>query len=191
MPRKAISRKHPLQLTTFQLIAVGVAAVAFWTTGIVLGKELVRMRALIEATKHWPTTRGVIVEAGKVQLQLPERRTKNPPSARVTVRYRYTVNGTQYTGERYNLGNVLPVGHPQVGAPKDWLEGGPRFMPSYPRGKAVSVHYDPQDPSQSILAPRDQSTRGLDVMVAAFLLFAIASTAAFVLALRHRRRGRT
>lgn len=187
MARKPRPRKHPLQMTTFQLVAVALATLAFWSAVTVLLAELWRTQATIAASQNWLTTRGVVVEAGS--LQLPQRGSKNRRSVRLTIRYRYTVDGKQYLGDRYNLENVLPTGHPEVGNAQNWMDGNFPFAQSYPQGKEVSVRYDPLDPSQSLLAPSDQSDRELYVMVAAFLLLAVATTVAFVFALRHRRDG--
>jgi hypothetical protein len=61
------------------------------------------------------------------------------------IRYRYTVDGRAFEGDRLRF-STANFHTSETG----WAE---RAVRRYPVGAAVSVHYDPRDPAQSLLQP--------------------------------------
>jgi len=87
------------------------------------------------AMKKWPTTVGSILMS-----TLESRRTSNGSHAQYpVVLYSYHVNGRSYEGNRIAPG-------PLVGG-----TGAAGIMARYASGSAVTVHYNPKDPSDATL----------------------------------------
>lgn len=114
----------------------GVALVLF---GISSLKEAI-------ASKNWP------VAPGQVQSTRPQRDTssrKYNPTYHYAVTYRYEVEGTVYSNDRYSLGDGPTAskrfqnqGEAIAAARKD-----------YPVGQAIDIYYDPAEPSSSVIKP--------------------------------------
>jgi hypothetical protein len=86
-----------------------------------------------KAGETWPTAPGKIVSSSVESKRTYEAK----------VVYEYTVNGKVYSSGRLTMGNI------NTGDP-----GRARLIVDrYPPGKAVTVHYSPQDPSRCLLEP--------------------------------------
>jgi len=84
---------------------------------------------------------------------------------RPVVHYRYVVGGLEYTGRTYT---VLPMGSGR--GTKEWAE---RVICDYPLGGLCAVHYDPEDPADSVLRWKPDLDLVLDNI--AFLLMGCAA----------------
>lgn len=89
-----------------------------------------------EASAGWPRAPGFVESASVVEI--PTRVT----SYHAEIRYRFTVQGRSYTGDRLSY-NFKP-------SDKD---GCARVVGRYPPGCQVQVSYDPADPSSNVLEP--------------------------------------
>lgn len=111
------------------------AAIAF----LVIGPPCVALGAYLtwitRAARSWPTTPGRIVQRG-----IAEYGPASGSKARfeVAVAYTYTVEGKAYTGARARTGHVLRL-EPDARRAADQVPD------------AVTVHYDPADPSNALL----------------------------------------
>jgi hypothetical protein len=115
----------------------------------------------------WPVTPGRIIASG-VESYIDWHRDnsdRGPPRRyyKPSVVYRYEVNGHEYKGDRIATGLKISATIPALAD---------RAARRYPVGTAVDVHYNPQDPGESVLEPHTR---------ASYLLW-IAAAGMFVLA---------
>ena len=95
------------------------------------------------SSKNWPTTDGNVVST---EIQTVRRRDSDrafDTDYRLLVRYRYVVQGNEYQSHQLRFGSMV---HDEQAAAKEQQK-------RYPRGKAVEVHYDPDNPSVAVLLP--------------------------------------
>ena len=90
----------------------------------------------------WPSVRGEVVVKGVAQDGTYEARYES------LLTYRYRVADRLYVGSRRHLGP--PVVWRSAGEAEAALQG-------YRKGGVVLVHYDPRNPRESVLDPRDLS----------------------------------
>jgi hypothetical protein len=83
----------------------------------------------------WPSTQGLIVES---RVEGPDTEEQRP-----RVRYRYSVAGKQIEGWR--------VSYSAYGTSRRAID---RFIAPYARGSTVTVYYDPDLPTRSVLSIR-------------------------------------
>jgi Protein of unknown function (DUF3592) len=105
-----------------------------WSVGT-LAFDFLDGRVIDEAVRSesFHTTPGVITRS-----DLGRGRDRDP----FDVEYKYTVNGRQYTGTRYEV-------RPQVPCDRHWRA----VRDAHPVGTQVTVHFDPDDPQAAYLAP--------------------------------------
>jgi len=122
------------------------------------------------ATKNWPTADGVVtsskLETNTVQTKDIAGHLRYRESRVPKVSYRYTVDGRQLEGSKLHR-------EPRAD------DQGATVVARYPVGKAVKVHYDPKDPTSSVLEP--ETSVGGVVMTAIggfFFLFGVAMSVA-------------
>lgn len=113
---------------------------------LVVGFGLLAWRAwqIRQASPSWPTVEGEIL----VSRAYPRNESNDghgTPTHHwlVEVQYRYTVQGTPYTGDRLKA-FVPPL--PDEASAQAWLA-------PFPVGARVRVHYDPARPAVSVLVP--------------------------------------
>ncbi|MEI2611155.1 MAG: DUF3592 domain-containing protein [Candidatus Promineifilaceae bacterium] len=101
--------------------------------GLFIGGALSFRAAL--STQSWPTTEGRITSA-----QIYEDSDEDGTSYGLNVSYNYTVNDQRYTGTRIELTDYS--------SSRNYAEG---LAEKYPVEAVVTVHYDPADPTKSVL----------------------------------------
>jgi Protein of unknown function (DUF3592) len=115
------------------LIGFGVIAIAI---GVALYVAQFRQGLRANASKRWPVSSGTVIASALEKS--PDGRWRY----RAAVQYRYRVGGKEYQSDRIFWGGN---------------EGRQRHMASviaaYPEGCKVSVHYDPQNPSEAVIDP--------------------------------------
>ena len=108
------------------------------------------------ASKSWPETRGSILSSTGIFM--------NSGGSYLKVTYRYTINGTSYTGDRYKYGKKYFF----------WSDtAGEIARETLPKGTEVSVYYNPQHPEQAVI----EQGIGLDCywwFIFAIIAFALA-----------------
>lgn len=96
-------------------------------------------------SRTWPTVQGVVIEAGVQQLT----RDRGPFNRfREGLKYEYQVDGKTYTSSILSLADLAVLGW-QNGARSRGLAN--RIIRKYPKGKLVTVYYDPHNPSLAVL----------------------------------------
>jgi hypothetical protein len=118
------------------------------------------------ASSSWPTTQSRIT-ASRLDRTGSGSDTKYRPS----VSYRYSVQGTDYTGKR-------------IRAVSSYTSRGKAEseLARYPSGATVTVYYDPADPASSVLVPG--VTMGIYLMLAVGVACLVLAIAILVSALR-------
>lgn len=119
-----VSRIVPALLT---LAGVSVTAIA-------LHQLLLAVRS-----KRWPAVQGTVLGSRVDEVTGDEATLLHP-----IVRYRYTVNGQNYTGTRIRIGGPIPV---------SWPGPAVRLVSRYPAGHICQVYLNPADPSSACLEP--------------------------------------
>jgi hypothetical protein len=90
------------------------------------------------ASRFWPSTQGVVTSVKLWEKRQLSSGTLN--SYQLDITYEYTVNGTQYTGSRFNSrNNHFPA------------EALNTVQQQYQPGAACTVYYSPLVPSESVL----------------------------------------
>jgi hypothetical protein len=100
----------------------------------------------------WPSVEGSIVQT-EVRKDV---RSKGSPGATlntyveyyVSIHYTYDVKGNSYVASRYSLGQGDRVGRTYKERSDAEAEAASRF----PEGTTVTVHYDPKQPTEAVLA---------------------------------------
>ncbi|MBS0263661.1 MAG: DUF3592 domain-containing protein [Planctomycetes bacterium] len=104
-------------------------------------------------SRNWPTTPGHITASSvsftsrqdriEIDSRTPgETRTVTRETFFADIQYEYEVNSRSWTGNRVTIADV--------GCNSDDAHA---LAAQYPVGKSVSVYYDPQDPTSSVLVP--------------------------------------
>ena len=106
--------------------------------GLLTGLFAVYFTAVNWKVSRWPSTRGRIVSVRVVPAFRRGRSTFYTPG----VRYRYEVKGQRYHGDRLRWGG---------GVYSNVRQFAEDTIAKYPVGSEVDVHYNPQDPKQSVL----------------------------------------
>ena len=116
------------------------AAFAFLigTVGLWAGFKQLRNRV---ALNKWPTTKGKVIERGTFQPDIPAL---GPPAFRHAplVKYAYQVSSKEFTNDRIRPKRIQQPQHNT----KKWAQKKAESFPD-----EVSVHYNPEDPSESFL----------------------------------------
>ena len=107
--------------------------------------------------RSWPSVAGEIAATRLVRRETTSGGENDASTERdyPYVAYRYTVAGQPYRNDRVVFGPVvaprsmLPGVDPEPDAP----DAAARLAAEFPRGKSVRVHYNPQDPADSVLYP--------------------------------------
>ncbi|MBL8549670.1 MAG: DUF3592 domain-containing protein [Hyphomonadaceae bacterium] len=106
-------------------------------------------------TKQWraaafPTVEAVVTSSS-LEYGTSRRRTSGP-----VIRYAYVVDGTRHEGDTFQYGNYTS---------SDW-QWARAMVRAHPVGATTRVHYDPRNPSDSVIDP---GLHGSDLFLALFL----------------------
>jgi len=125
------------------------------------------LRYVWQAAK-WPVTRGRILASG-TEAFLPRHDVTSRSGLRThykpSVIYAYEVNGHQYQGDRLTIGAIVSATFSGMAK---------RTAAKYPVGAEVDVHYNPQNPGESVLRPYSWLQLLPPVISAGLLAFAWA-----------------
>ncbi|MCH8474337.1 MAG: DUF3592 domain-containing protein [Opitutales bacterium] len=103
------------------------------------------LRALQESREslNWPSVEGQVLSSKIVESRSSSSSGGSSTSYRADVTYRYTVDGSSYTGDRIQASSVSSSNHSRARA----------MTRKYPEGKTVEVFYNPDRPYRSLLEP--------------------------------------
>jgi hypothetical protein len=117
------------------------------------------------ASEHWPRTLGSIVTSGVSVEHDGDGR-----MYAADIRYRYVVDGHEYTCDRVRFGGFLSFA---------WRRPADTVTRRFPVGAPVTVAYDPAKPSRGVLEPGLGGQAYLNVVVfALFVAIGLAMVAA-------------
>lgn len=120
-----------VKFMTFGFLSAGVALLAFGFWFVNTAK----------VSQSWPTVTGKVASS-----RVRSSHSKNSHrSYFVEVKYRYTVDGKEYSSKRYQLGSGSNHGnHGEAEAAEEELK-------KFPVGSDIVVHYDPLAPDSAVL----------------------------------------
>lgn len=112
--------------------------------------------ALARASQDWPTVSGV------VRKSEVKRRITGLPMVlwQLALAYDYRVSATHYEGEDAQFGPKYVSSRPLID----------KLAERYPVGSEVAVHYDPNDPSISVLETSDELARQNGWQIAGYFM---------------------
>lgn len=105
---------------------------------LVIGKPTVDMA---KASKSWPTTDGEVIESRVKRVKSNRRK---GDSYQVEIIFEYEVEGQRWTSNRPWFGSDIATNDPNM------VQG---FVNECPKGKDVTVYYDPENPAEAVLQP--------------------------------------
>ena len=116
------------------------------------------------ASEGWPHTEAVVTESGY------SYETEND-EARFAFEYGYTVAGMHFTSNALYIQPIMNDRKHYSAIPKWYLGQGESASPrDYPRGKRITVYYDPEDPKNAVVKP------GVSGSVRVFLMAGVVLT---------------
>jgi len=118
------------------------------------------------ASEHWPRTLGSIVTS---RVSVEHDGSGEGPIYAADIRYRYVVDGHEYTCDRVRFGGLWSFA---------WRRPADTFTTRFLVGAPVTVAYDPAKPSRGVLEPGRVGHAYLKVLV--FAVFVAAGLAAAV-----------
>lgn len=140
------------------LSLLSTLAVLLGFTGLALVGVGLRRMAKASRSRRWPSVPGTVLSSTVSSRMAPpsSQDEDSPPEVpqrlyRPEVRYTYSVGGREFTGSALGLDEVEISDEPLV------REQAAR----YPPDAAVTVYYDPADPSQAVLEPGVQASAWL------------------------------
>lgn len=114
-----------------------------------------------KATIQWPSVPGTVVFS-----QMVQDRSTDPVTSSPVVQYTYIVQGQALLGTKVTFGSIV-----------SWA--GPKIVAKYPKGKAVEVFFNPQQPSSAVLE-KGGSTKVAMAAGVGILLFCVVVGAIMV-----------
>ena len=116
----------------------------------------------------WPTVEGQVLEA-KVVARIGQTgdAIHRHLEYSVVAKYQYEVNGINHQASRYSLGSgdTIVGGYGEKSEARDWLKNSP-----YQQGAAVTVYYDADDPSETVLSAGIKWSTFMPVILGLLLL---------------------
>lgn len=100
----------------------------------------VRIRLRWIRSKYWPSTRGIITASSR-RVNEDHRPNASSVTYGASVQYSYVAARQPFTGTRVTFGDYSASNPSHAAA----------ILGRYPKGREVTVYYDPEDPSYSVL----------------------------------------
>lgn len=142
---------------TGHLIILGLGLV----TVIVVGYSILRG----QKSRGWPNVSGSILSSRISVHESTDDDGSTTTNYGVALLYRYSVGGQEYQGTRRTFTDVNTSSRARA----------EKILATYPQGGSVTVYYDPQKPSTSVLVPGVSWISYLFLALGlAFLLFGLA-----------------
>lgn len=133
--------------TDFGQATAPVCVPAFILFGIIALVSSFRFGATIKDMSNWKVAKGQLLACRTVTTEHKARSgvvsVKTGETYAVQIRYRYVVDGKEYTGYRFKVGQTQI----EVGTRKQ----GERLSSKFKATPELDVHYDPKNPEMSVL----------------------------------------
>lgn len=125
-------------------IAGGIGLL-FFTIGVTLGLFVGKPELdAAKASESWVTTEGTVVESRVQQGNGGKRNRKSSSTYRPVIVFEYEVEGKNWTSNRPWFGSQIATDN------RAMVQG---FVDECPKGKVVTVYYDPENPAEAVLQP--------------------------------------
>lgn len=124
---------------TTKLIAAFLGVFLF-VGAAVLVFGVVQLRKAL-ASKDWPTVSGTIISAEMISRTRQRESGGSITVYGAAVVYRYSVNGEEYESDRISYGSFSSSDRSHARS----------VLETYPPGRSVAVHYDPDEPGTAVL----------------------------------------
>ncbi len=127
-----------------EAITLGIMGSLFIFLGALVSVLLLRQLVHAHRSRTWPSVWGELDEVGwrKVMYRDPNSRARSS-MGRIDVRYRYTVDGQEYTGTRMTFSDNISKTRRRLDA----------LVSEHRNTRLVKVYYDPKRPAHSVLVP--------------------------------------
>jgi hypothetical protein len=140
----------------------------FIAFGIYLLSKSLKLRMKSWKAIKWPTTSATILESSIAEDLARNAMGEVAVGYLLMVKYEYRVNMKTYQGDRVTFGN-----------PSFNFVIASNLVEQYAVGKQVTVSYDPADPSECVLAPKNKVGMlsvipGIFMIVVGFVVFFIS-----------------
>ncbi|MCC7358104.1 MAG: DUF3592 domain-containing protein [Anaerolineales bacterium] len=143
------------RLWTLGAACLGGLVLGVIGAGIVLIAGYLRNRAA--RSQQWPSTLGQVLTSGVREIATDDGRFDWP-----NVTYQYAVGARTYTSNRVSFGPASAFGGYTA----------QNVQARYPVGQAVTVYYDPGNPSEAVLERREHASRAY--LIIALIVFLLA-----------------
>ncbi len=139
------------------IIAIAISVVLLIKFGVDIRKGY--------KSRNWPIAEGTVLDSSMEAHQSRDEDGDIRTTYGVTIQFKYLVDGQEFQGNRRTFSNVRTSSARRT----------EKILERYPPGGSVSVYYDPDDHSSSVLEPGVGSvTYVLLIVVIGFLVFGIA-----------------
>lgn len=116
-----------------------VLLVIGFIASLILGWSIMRG----QQSRSWPSTSGTILQSAIDTFQSTDEDGSTSTTYGVRLQYQFSVGGRQYEGSRRAFTNMRTSSYRRT----------QKILDAYPQGGAVTVFYDPDDPSSCVLEP--------------------------------------
>jgi hypothetical protein len=146
-------------------VLVILLIIAFAGGGVILIISALTFGRRAKTNISWPAVKGKVLSSEVVESSGLTDQGVPFSSFKPVIRFKYGVNQVEYISIHIGQ-SVLQANHPAI----------QQISEKFPIGKSVTVHFDPQNPTEAILAPQVPVARPL-IITGAGLLFISASLA--------------
>jgi hypothetical protein len=125
-------------------VLIVLLGVLFLWIGLVMWKRIKRVQ-------DFASTKGVVLEAAveeHVSVETEDGEEVRSVSYSPKIRYEYEVQGQRYEGDRYDILRLRTSDRARV----------QEIVAQYPVGQECTVHYNPQNPQESVLSKETGGT---------------------------------
>ena len=154
------------QIKNLSLIMPVIISLPFLIIALVFVALALRTRRKASGARNWNTTDGRILSS-YVERRRRVSGTGSTSSLYPVIAYEYHVDGQRYQGHRINFGS-------EVGSSFASMTQG--VVDKYPPGSAVSVHYNPEIPTQAVLEKTAGVSTKIFLLVAVFIVALLVCT---------------
>jgi len=135
------------------------------------------------SSTNWPTTQGTILSS-EVESHTTKKYDKNGHAStstdyRAKILYQYAINGTYYSSDEISLMYSSFWGD---------INEAQQLVEKYPAGKNVTIHYNPESPSEAVLEPGTAPSSMMNFMTCGATLIPLGIIF-LLLALRKRKKS--
>lgn len=149
------------------LFCGGFFIFAFFVGGVVAIIFGIRNRKKATESQNWPKVMGKITRAEIVEELDTDEEGFTSKTYKPEIEYQYTVGDNEFTSTRISFGGTRTYSSNKKAE---------ETLTNYPLNESVSVFYNPQDSSESVLIQGTKGTMGLIIVGIVFLAVSIITS---------------